>query len=111
MVPHPFEVDRHRPDRGDHAQILRHRLLGRDQAQAAVLEFEVQGVDDVVGGDHRLRLLDAARLERVDRALHRRIDEPPHPEEIVLQLPQVAIEGIAGADLIARVDHPNRPVM
>ncbi len=72
--------------RGDQSQVSRHRGLRREQGQNRLVHFEVAAIDPVVVGNHHLRKLDVAVLDRLDRPTQRLDDEIDPAESTRLEL-------------------------
>jgi hypothetical protein len=95
QVPHPLQVRAHSQRGHQGAQVPGDRLLTRDQIQCAHVQFLLQRVHRVVGGDHRLGQLEVRLHQRTGRALERGTDQRGHlhqgvPDRVELLVVHVA---------------------
>jgi hypothetical protein len=90
--------------RQDDAQVDRHRLVQRQQLDAAAVDLDVQLVDRRVAGEHLVDERPIAVDEAGDRRAHALLGEAAHLEQPRLELAQLLLE------VRNRVRHPNRPV-
>ena len=77
-------VDLHRRD--DRAQVGGHRLVQRQQREAAVVDLDVQRVERLVAGQHALDQVAVALDEPLDREAHFFFGQAAHFEQPGLEL-------------------------
>ena len=85
LVPDPLQVGVDLHGRGDEPEVGGHRLLEGEQAQAALVDLDLQIVDVLVRGDDALRRIDAALDEGVGGVVHALLDERAHVQQAVLE--------------------------
>ena len=83
-------VDLHRRDDG--AKVRRHRLMQRQQLEAAVVDFNVQLVDGAVAVEHPRHSLRVPPHEAVDRRADAILRQAAHFEQSRLQLFELFLE-------------------
>ena len=78
LVADPLQVGVDLHGRRDEAQVRGHRLLQRQQLQAAVVDLDLQVVDLLVGADDQLGLVQAALDQGADRAVDALLHQRAH---------------------------------
>ena len=79
--------------RDDRAQVHRHRLVQRQQLEAAVVDFDVQLVDGTVAGEHARRPPARSRsTSACDGRAHAVLGEAAHFEQPRLELFELLLE-------------------
>ena len=107
-VAHTLEVGVDLYRRDDGAKVDRHRLVEREQREAAVVDLDVQRVERAVRGQHARNQIAVAIDETFDRQAHLFLGEAAHLEESGLQLFELILK-MADA-LFGRSHYPNLPV-
>ena len=80
-------------DRGDdHAQVGGHRLVQRQQLEAAVVHLHVQVVDRLVAGDHRVERGEVAVHQAAHRFAHPLLGQAAHRQHPLLERIEVVLE-------------------
>ena len=88
-------------DRGDHgAQVGGHRLLPGEQVDRQGVELGADCVELLVGRDDALRQVHVGVEESGRRAGHGRAGQPGHLDQLVRDLVEVVVEGVAHAVLV-----------
>ena len=85
LVAHPLDVLQHVQEGGDQPQVGRHRRLGGEQGDQALVDLEVAAVDAVVVGDDDLGQLDVLVLDRLQGAVEGRVDHVEPLERACLE--------------------------
>ncbi len=106
-------VDLH--GRDDRAQVDGHRLVERQQREAAVVDLDVQRVERLVAGEHALDQLAVAVDQALDREAHLLLGQAAHLEQAGLELLELFLKMPDAGSVTCRVLHaeasyPNRPV-
>jgi hypothetical protein len=85
QVAHSLEVGVDLDRRHDLPQVGGHRLVQRQQAEAAVVDLDVQLVDRLVAAQHQVDERRVARDEPLDRRAHPLLRQAAHLQEAALQ--------------------------
>jgi hypothetical protein len=107
VVADPLEIARDLDGGDNETKIARHRLLQRQQRDGRLLHLDLERIDRLVAGDHRLRLSRVALEQRLDGQLHEALRLLRHVDHRALQ----RIELIVKVAMPTIGTHPNLPVM
>ena len=88
QVAHALEVAVDLDRRHDGAQVGRHRLLERQQLEAAVVDLDVELIDVAVAGQHLLEQAEVALDQAADGQRRRSSARPPISRSRVLSWPR-----------------------
>jgi hypothetical protein len=97
VVAHPLQVGDDVQHRRDRSQVARHRLLGGDQRQRALLDLEALAIDQRVVGDHPLRSGTVALIQRYHRTIDRLVHHAGQQQKLFLQRVELRVEVCPGA--------------
>ena len=92
-----FEIGVDLDRREDRPQVGGHRLVQREQPEAAVVDLDVQLVDRLVADQHGLDLVEIALGQTVHRSAHALLGEPAHLEQPRREQLELVLEMSCGA--------------
>jgi hypothetical protein len=108
VIAHPLQVVRDLHHGGEKSQVARHGLLGRQQVDHLLLDFQLDVIDRVVARDDLARLVGVALQHRVDGAVQRGLRLARHVEQHDLELGELVVKMAVTRRWCV---HPNLPVM
>ena len=73
MIADALEITRDLDCTDDEAKVARHRLLQRQQRDRALLDFDLEVVDLVVGGEHGFRFARVPLAKRFHGKINQRL--------------------------------------
>ena len=100
-------VDLHRRDNG--AQVHGHRLIERQQREAAVVDLDMERVERAVADEHARDEIAVAIDQALDRQSDLLLRQPAHLEQASLELLELLLK--MPDALFRRRHQPNLPVM
>lgn len=95
QVAHALERGAHAQARDQQSQVGGHRGLARQQLDRLGVELDLTGIDVGVGGDDPLRQGEIALEQGGGRVLEGRPDQIGHVDQVVDDMPQVALVRLA----------------
>ena len=93
----------------DRAQVDRHRLVERQQLEAAVVDLDVQLVDGRVAAEHALDQSRVALDQPAHGQPHAVLGQAAHFEQAGLELFELFLK-VRDVTLLSHGGYPNRPV-